>query len=112
MFCGVGAQLGVGIMAQTPKDSKVYSLLGRPQDALNSNGNYTYTEAVFNGFQFDSSSTSLKYTIGGNVNIELLWTSPITGDSMMRQSIPATYLEIKVSGSQDVNIYMDVNGSK
>lgn len=36
--------------------------------------------------------------------------SPITPTSTVRQSIPASYIEISVSGSFDVDVYIDLNG--
>lgn len=94
----------------------VFPLLGRTQDALlpvGSDASYKHSIPVFHGFQFDSHSTTLSYSLGaGGVKVELYFSSPITGDSVMRQSLPASYLEVKVSGGGDVDIYVDVNGSK
>jgi hypothetical protein len=40
----------------------------------------------------------------------LSFLSPITPTSTLRQSIPASYLTVHVSGTFDVDIYVDVNG--
>lgn len=36
--------------------------------------------------------------------------SPITPTSTLRQSIPASYVTVSVTGTVDVNIYIDLNG--
>jgi hypothetical protein len=74
-------------------------------------GGYNYLEPVFEGFQYDAHSTTLSYSLGKVVKLALYFSSPITGDSIMQQSLPASYLEVKVSGSEDVEVYVDVNGS-
>lgn len=40
----------------------------------------------------------------------LSFLSPITPTSTLRQSIPASYLTIYVSGHFDLDIYIDING--
>jgi hypothetical protein len=44
------------------------------------------------------------------LNIILSFLSPITPTSTVRQSIPASYITVYVSGNVPVDIYMDVNG--
>lgn len=109
-----GSHIGVGILARVASTKNVYPLLGRPQDALDPESSaYNISLPEFLGHQYTADATSLKYRLeGGTVDVELLWTSPITGEDIRRQSIPASYLEIKVNGtSLDVDIYVDVNGS-
>lgn len=40
----------------------------------------------------------------------LSFLSPITPTSTLRQSIPASYLTVYVTGSFDIDVYVDVNG--
>jgi hypothetical protein len=104
----------MAVMARLPSNNTVYSLLGRPQDALvpaSKGDGYNYREPTFDGFQYDSHSTTLSYSLGAVAKVELYFSSPVTGDSIHRQSLPASYLEIKVSGTQDIDVYVDVNGS-
>lgn len=105
----VSTKIGMGILARLPASGTVLPLLGRPQDALD-NKTVKVENPVFNGFQYDTQSTNLSYTLPGSSQITLVFTSPVTPDSILRQSIPATYLEVIVSGPQDVEIYADVNG--
>lgn len=86
-------------MARLPASKVVYPLLGRTHDVLlpvAAGAGYSHSLPVFLGFQFDSHSTTLSYSLGADVRVELYFSSPITGESVMRQSLPASYLEIKV----------------
>jgi hypothetical protein len=101
-------------MARLPSNNTVYPLLGRTSDSLlpvAEDDSYNYLEPVFEGSQFDVHSTTLSYSLGTAVKVELYFSSPITGDNIMRQSLPASYLEVKVSGTEDVEAYVDINGS-
>ena len=50
-------------------------------------------------------------TAGGNsVEITLSFLSPITPTSTVRQAIPASYLNVYVTGNSTVSVYVDVNG--
>lgn len=40
----------------------------------------------------------------------LSFLSPITPTSTLRQSIPASYVTISVTGNVDINVYADING--
>jgi len=40
----------------------------------------------------------------------LSFLSPITPTSTLRQSIPASYFTISVTGNVDINVYADING--
>ena len=44
------------------------------------------------------------------MEVVLSFLSPITPTSTLRQSLPASYLNVHVKGGFDVNIYVDVNG--
>lgn len=44
------------------------------------------------------------------MGITLVFSSPITPDSTERQALPASYLEVVVTGSVDVSVYVDLNG--
>lgn len=68
------------------------------------------------GATFDASTTNLTYIIPAPssslspVEIVLSFLSPITPTSTVRQSIPASYLNVHVSGGFDIDLYIDVNG--
>lgn len=44
------------------------------------------------------------------VEVVLSFLSPITPSSTLRQSLPAAYLTVHVTGSFDIDVYIDVNG--
>lgn len=68
------------------------------------------------GATFDASTTNLTYNIPAPnsshspVEVVLSFLSPITPTSTLRQSIPASYLMIHVSGGFNIDIYVDING--
>ncbi|KAK5108745.1 hypothetical protein LTR62_007892 [Meristemomyces frigidus] len=113
-----GNSVGLAVLASVPETSTVYPLLGRPQDSLDSqSSHYNLSYPVYNGAQYDASTTNLSYSIpspssstGDKLEIILSFLSPITPTSTLRQAIPASYLTIHVKGNFDVNIYVDVNG--
>jgi hypothetical protein len=66
-------------------------------------------------YNYDASTTNLTYTLPSDdgshsTEITLSFLSPITPTSTVRQSIPAAYLTVHVSGNTGVGIYVDVNG--
>jgi Domain of unknown function (DUF5127) len=66
-------------------------------------------------YNYDASTTNLTYTLlsddgGRSTEITLSFLSPITPSSTVRQSIPAAYLTVHVTGNTSVGIYIDVNG--
>lgn len=71
---------------------------------------------MYQGAQYDASVTNLTYRIPSHdsksehVEIVLSFLSPVTPSSTLRQSIPASYLSIHVTGSFDIDIYVDLNG--
>lgn len=74
---------------------------------------YTIDYPVYGGATYDASTTNLTYTLpilGHELEIVLSFLSPITPTSTLRQSIPASYLNIYVTGNVDVNVYVDLNG--
>lgn len=70
------------------------------------------------GATYDASTTNLTYHIappvGSNhtesLEVILSFLSPITPTSTLRQSIPASYLTVHVSGGFNLNVYIDLNG--
>lgn len=44
------------------------------------------------------------------VELVLSFLSPITPTSTLRQSIPASYISVHVSGTFNIDVYIDVNG--
>ncbi|KAF3917174.1 hypothetical protein ABW20_dc0103165 [Dactylellina cionopaga] len=109
-----GQEIGLGAMIRV--NHTVYPLLGRPHDSLGGNGKkdgYSVQDPKYHGVDFDASKTWLRYSIeeeGGEVDVQLTFTSPITVNNTMRQSIPAGYLEIAVDGNLDCEVYVDLNG--
>ena len=78
--------------------------------------NVSFCEYV--GATFDASTTNLTYTIPAPASaipstpleVVISFFSPITPTSTLRQSIPASYINIYVSGGFDVDVYIDING--
>ncbi|KAK6525388.1 hypothetical protein TWF694_005527 [Orbilia ellipsospora] len=120
-----GQEIGLGVLFRV--GNTVYPLLGRPHDSLGGDGahdGYTVAFPKYHGVDYDASKTWLRYSIdvqsddgdeepksnAGGVDIRLTFTSPITVNNTMRQSIPAGYLEVEVDGDVDCEVYVDVNG--
>lgn len=70
--------------------------------------------AEYLGHDYDSSTTRFRYLLGDldEVEVELVFSSPITGNSTMRQNLPASYVEVKLHGTSDIDVYAEVNGNK
>lgn len=114
-------QIGFGVLAAVPDSGQVYPLLGRPHDSLlppQGNDGYNLSFCTYVGATFDASTTNLTYHIPAPaltksakpLEVVLSFLSPITPTSTLRQSIPASYFTVHVSGNFAVNIYVDVNG--
>jgi hypothetical protein len=79
---------------------------------------YTVSYPVYHGATYDASTTNLSYSLplpasfsdSSHVDITISFLSPITPTSTLRQSIPASYVTVYVSGNVPVDIYTDVNG--
>lgn len=96
-------------MARIPSTKTSYPLLGRCQDWIPA----TWSTPKFLGYQYDASTTTFSYILpatNSSIHVDLIFSSPVTPDSTLHQSLPASYLEIKVSGSEDVEIYVENNG--
>lgn len=114
-----GGEIGFGVLASLPDSNDVFPLLGRPHDSLDHDSkDYAITYPAYKGAQYDASTTNLTYLLQASgkhssakhVEITLSFLSPITPTSTLRQTIPAAYLAIYVSGSIGVDIYVDLNG--
>jgi hypothetical protein len=114
-----GAEVGFGVLALLPDSNDVFPLLGRPHDSLDTGSkDYTLAYPTYKGAKYDASTTNLTYSLRASgkhssaqdVEITLSFLSPITPTSTLRQTIPAAYLAIYVSGRSDVDIYVDLNG--
>ncbi|KFY50091.1 hypothetical protein V496_09597 [Pseudogymnoascus sp. VKM F-4515 (FW-2607)] len=106
-----GAKVGLSVMAAVPESGLVYPLLGRGHDSLSTQ----VTFPIYEGSNYDASTTNLTYSIQGGVKDEkasviLSFISPITPTSTFRQSMPASYIKIYVEGNFDLSIYVDING--
>lgn len=79
---------------------------------------FNISYATFLGSNYDASTTNLTYLIPKSrseysstpVELVLSFFSPITPTSTLRQSIPASYLNVHVKGSFNVDVYVDING--
>ena len=77
---------------------------------------YNVSFPTYVGSNYDASTTNLTYHIPASelgaepLEIILSFLSPITPTSTLRQSIPAAYLTVHVSGGFDVDLYIDLNG--
>ncbi|KAL9015561.1 MAG: hypothetical protein Q9185_007040 [Variospora sp. 1 TL-2023] len=79
---------------------------------------YNISFPTYLGAHYDASTTNLSYLIPAPelsasstpVELTISFLSPITPTSTLRQSIPASYMTVHVSGDFDVNIYVDING--
>jgi hypothetical protein len=82
----------------------------------NSCPSFNVSYPVYSGATFDASTTNLTYKIPApnsvqdSAEIVLSFLSPITPTSTLRQAIPASYLTVHVSGSFDIDVYIDLNG--
>lgn len=77
--------------------------------------NYTVGYPVYDGAEFDASTTNLTYTITSTkskkaVKVTLSFLSPITPTSTFRQSLPASYMTFIVEGNLDIGIFVNING--
>ncbi|KAK7521099.1 glutaminase A [Phyllosticta citriasiana] len=114
-----GDSIGFAVLASVPETHTVYPLLGRPHDSLDPSGRgegYNVSRAVYKGAKYDASTTNLTYHIPSPrndakpVELTLSFLSPITPTSTRRQAIPASYISVHVTGSFDIDVYIDVNG--
>ncbi|KIX06470.1 uncharacterized protein Z518_04446 [Rhinocladiella mackenziei CBS 650.93] len=114
-----GQEIGFSVLASVPDQRTAYPLLGRPHDSLKKDDeNYTVAFPIYRGAQYDASTTNLSYSIplpssyspSSRLDITLSFLSPITPTSTVRQSVPASYITVYVSGNVPVDIYMDLNG--
>ncbi|KIW15237.1 hypothetical protein PV08_05282 [Exophiala spinifera] len=114
-----GQEIGFSVLASVAEPRTVFPLLGRPHDSLRREGdNYTVSYPIYHGAQYDASTTNLSYSIplpssssaSSHIDITLSFLSPITPTSTVRQSVPASYLTVYVSGNVGLDIYIDLNG--
>ncbi|KAH0537793.1 hypothetical protein FGG08_005475 [Glutinoglossum americanum] len=81
---------------------------------------YVVSYPTYLGAHYDASTTNLTYLIPhpssnssqpvNSLRVILSFLSPITPTSTLRQSLPASYLNVEVEGDFDVDIYIDLNG--
>lgn len=110
-FFWEGADLGLGVLASLPDSKTIFPLLGRPHDSLKDDeSDYKISYPTYDGAKYDASTTNLTYTLADGVEVILSFLSPVTPTSTLRQTIPASYLAVYVTGPSDVSIYVDVNG--
>ncbi|CZS93162.1 related to glutaminase A [Rhynchosporium graminicola] len=112
-----GQEVGLSVLVAVPESETVFPLLGRPQDSLPKSGeSFTVSYPKYLGATFDASTTNLTYHIPAAkpshdpAEIILSFLSPITPTSTLRQSIPASYLTVHVSGNFGIDVYIDLNG--
>lgn len=109
--------MGLSVLAAVAKPGTVYPLLGRAQDSLPKSGDsFTVSSPTYVGAAFDASTTNLTYSIPAPssshdpAEVVLSFLSPVTPASTLRQAIPASYLQVHVTGSFEINVYIDLNG--
>ena len=91
---------------------------GHRRHCLCLDSRYNVSFCSYLGASFDASTTNLTYQIPApqsqkaNKPLEIVisFLSPITPTSTLRQSIPASYMTVYVSGGFNVDIYVDLNG--
>lgn len=115
-----GEEIGFGVLAAVPDSGDVYPLLGRPHDSLllRKDNGFNVSFCSYLGTTFDASTTNLTYRIPAPrshkstkpLEVVISFLSPITPTSTLRQSIPASYMTVYVSGGFNVDIYVDING--
>lgn len=109
-----GTNIGLSVLAAQPDTDTVYPLLGKPQDSLPEDADYTIAFPQYLGASYDASTTNFTYIIRGasksETELTLSFLSPITPTSTLRQAIPASYLQVYVKGDADVDVYIDLNG--
>ncbi|EKD21070.1 uncharacterized protein L3040_000892 [Drepanopeziza brunnea f. sp. 'multigermtubi'] len=112
-----GQEVGLSVLAAVSKSETVYPLLGRAQDSLPKSGeSFNVSYPTYLGATFDASTTNLTYHIpaptSSNEPVEVIlsFLSPVTPTSTLRQSIPASYLQVHVTGNFEIEFYIDLNG--
>lgn len=93
-------------------------ILGPSTDQLLTCRRFNISYCKYIGATFDASTTNLTYAIPAPatslpstpLEIIISFLSPITPTSTLRQSIPASYVNVYVSGGFDIDIYIDING--
>ncbi|KAI9055180.1 hypothetical protein LZ554_000144 [Drepanopeziza brunnea f. sp. 'monogermtubi'] len=112
-----GQEVGLSVLAAVSRSKTVYPLLGRAQDSLPKSGeSFNVSYPTYLGATFDASTTNLTYHIpaptSSNEPVEVIlsFLSPVTPTSTLRQSIPASYLQVHVTGNFEIEFYIDLNG--
>ncbi|KAJ5594326.1 Glutaminase A [Penicillium hispanicum] len=84
-------------------DGKAYTWMGLP-------GSTTVNQTAF---EYTSSKSIFTMNVGGLVEMNITFLSPITPDDFKRQSLVFTYLDVEVSsldgGEHDVQVYADIS---
>lgn len=80
-------------------------------DTLNSDEIAQIAAPNYLGAKYDVSTTNLTYALHDDTLIEVSFSSPVTPTSSLRQSIPASYINVEVTGRTPLNIYIDVNAA-
>ena len=84
-------------------DGHIYTWMGQPgPDAVTQTAfEYTSTRSVFS------------MSVGGMVNMNITFLSPVTPNDMKRQSLPFSYLDVQVASmdgaGHSVSIYADIS---
>ncbi|KAJ5112743.1 hypothetical protein N7532_000788 [Penicillium argentinense] len=99
-----GQELGWSVMVRV--DGQAYSLMGVPDlegsgalPATVRHAEFTATHSVFD-------------LTAGSVKLTLDFFSPVSPSNYLRQSLPFSYLTVRVSGSngRDIQVYSDIDG--
>ncbi|KAJ5666641.1 hypothetical protein N7462_011050 [Penicillium macrosclerotiorum] len=99
-----GQELGWSVLVRV--DGQVYSLMGVPELKV-----HQIRPAIVRRAEFTSTHSIFDLT-AGSVGFTLDFFSPVSPSNYLRQSLPFSYLTVKVSHSwgHDIQIYSDIDG--
>jgi hypothetical protein len=87
-------------------DGSTYTWMGLP-------GTTTVTQTAF---EYTSTKSIFTMDVGGKVEMNITFMSPITPDDFMRQSLVFSYLNVEVSSldgnEHDVQVYADISAGE
>jgi len=87
-------------------DGTVYTWMGAP-------GPQTVTQTAM---EYTSTKTMFTMDVGGKIEINITFLSPVTPDDMKRQSLIFSYLDVAVQSldgaAHDVQLYTDISAGK
>ena len=65
-------------------------------------------------FEYTSTKSIFTMSVGGKVNMTIMFLSPVTPDDYKRQSLPMSYMQVSVASldgaEHSVQLYSDISG--